>query len=354
MNAFRDLKAAAAFILIIVAAGWAASAVSHAQPRAAILPEASQTATVAEISAASAQDSLSLISEPEDGVSEIENAIRNAKSSVDLVIYQLTDPDVIKDLEDAEARGVSVRVILNGKAIFGKNANTGTFAELSSAHVPVKWSSSYFVFTHQKTLITDDASAIIMTFNLTPKYYATSRDFGVVDTDPEDVRAIEDAFNADWNDTPTPAQTGSDLVWSPGAAPVLIALINEAKSSLDIYNEEMADPRIISALEDASARGVSVRVVMTYATSWKQAFNELIEKGITVRTFSSSAKLYIHAKMILEDGKTAFLGSENFSGTSLDDNRELGLLISNPDIISSLRTTFSGDFSAARPYARKN
>lgn len=351
MNAFRDFRVAAAFILIIVAAGAASYLVSNADARPTLLPAGSQTAAVETIAEAQTQESLSLITEPEDGVSKILSAIENAHTSVDLVIYQLTDSDIIKALEDDAARGVHVRVILNSKAIFGKNANAGTFAELSSANVPVKWSSSTFVFTHQKTLVVDGTEAYVLTFNLTPKYYASSRDFGLVDADMRDVRAIEDTFDADWNGNAISARQGSDLVWSPGSAPALLALIDGAKTSLDIYNEEMADPRIISALENAAARGVHVRVVMTYATSWKTALNELTEKGITVKTFSSSAKLYIHAKMILEDGAAAFLGSENFSGTSMDDNRELGLLISNPSLISSLKSTFESDFTAARPYA---
>jgi phosphatidylserine/phosphatidylglycerophosphate/cardiolipin synthase-like enzyme len=39
-----------------------------------------------------------------------------------------------------------------------------------------------------------------------------------------------------------------------------------------------------------------------------------------------------------------FVGSENFSRTSLDDNRELGLIISDPAALSAMARTFAADF----------
>ena len=43
-----------------------------------------------------------------------------------------------------------------------------------------------------------------------------------------------------------------------------------------------------------------------------------------------------HAKM--------FIGSENFSSTSLNRNRELGLIISGHPVLSAIASTFAADF----------
>ncbi|HEV8666601.1 MAG TPA: phospholipase D-like domain-containing protein [Candidatus Paceibacterota bacterium] len=139
-------------------------------------------------------------------------------------------------------------------------------------------------------------------------------------------------------------------MWSPNSADTLIALISSATSTLEVYNEEMADPRIEAALTAAAARGVAVRVDMTYATNWKAALQSLAAAGVTVRTYASSAKFYIHAKVIVADGSEAFVGSENFSAQSLDSNRELGILIRRPDILQSLETTFDADWAGSRPF----
>jgi phosphatidylserine/phosphatidylglycerophosphate/cardiolipin synthase-like enzyme len=314
--------------------------------------QAPQTTTQAatELAAVPSDAPLSLIVEPRDTTAPLLAAINGAHKSIDLIIYELQDPAVEQALAGAKERGVTVRVILENLNSFGRHPNQPAYDFLQGKGVPVRWAPSYFPLTHQKTLIIDGSTAYILTFNLQPQYYASSRDFGLVDTDATDVAAIAHAFESDWGGTHEAAQPGRDLVWSPGSEPVLASLIAHATSTLDIYNEEMADPRITQALEAAAARGVTVRVVMTYATNWKPALNELTQHSVLVRTYASSAKFYIHAKAIVADGQEAFVGSENFSSQSLDQNRELGIVLTRPDIIAQLKDTFAHDYQNARPY----
>ena len=130
----------------------------------------------------------------------------------------------------------------------------------------------------------------------------------------------------------------------------MVSLINNAQKSIEVYNEEMSDSAVISALEQAAKRGVIVEVVMTNSSDWKTDFTNLTNSGVQVRTYASSASLYIHAKMILTDGNKAFLGSENFSSSSLDDNRELGLTLTDSSVINSLGATFSQDWQGATAF----
>ena len=51
-----------------------------------------------------------------------------------------------------------------------------------------------------------------MTANLTSRYYATSRDFLVVDTSRADVAAITAVFDADFTQAAVRPGEGSDLV----------------------------------------------------------------------------------------------------------------------------------------------
>jgi phosphatidylserine/phosphatidylglycerophosphate/cardiolipin synthase-like enzyme len=41
----------------------------------------------------------------------------------------------------------------------------------------------------------------------------------------------------------------------------------------------------------------------------------------------------LHAKALLIDDKYLYLGSINFSYYSIEENREIGLIITNPEII---------------------
>jgi hypothetical protein len=56
---------------------------------------------------------------------------------------------------------------------------------------------------------------------------------------------------------------------------------------------------------------------------------------------------YIHAKAVVEDGSTVYLGSENISATSLDKNREMGLILTDPTVISAVEQAFASDFGGA-------
>lgn len=299
--------------------------------------------------------SFGLITEPDDGINPVLTKIAEASSSVDMVMYELTDQQVEDALAAAAGRGVSVRVLLNnGLYGAGSKTNQSAYTFLKAHNVPVEWTPSYFALTHQKTLIIDNKDALIMTFNLVPKYYATGRDFAVDDTDSADVQAIEAAFNSDWQGSKAIATTGDDLVWSPGSKQELLAMISSAKQTLYIYNEEMQDPDVIAALAAAAGRGVKVEILMTDSSSWHDAFNYLQSQGAQIHVYSSyvHAPLYIHAKMIIADDTQAFLGSENFSTNSMEMNRELGLLISNKNVLSQLEQTFASDWSSATAYAQ--
>jgi phosphatidylserine/phosphatidylglycerophosphate/cardiolipin synthase-like enzyme len=94
---------------------------------------------------------------------------------------------------------------------------------------------------------------------------------------------------------------------------------------------------------------VHVKVTMTEDSSWEGAFSQLVAAGAHVRTYAADAPLYIHAKMILTPTR-GFLGSENFSDESLFENRELGIVLSAPSIITSLHHTFDTDYAGAQPF----
>ncbi|MBP6884396.1 MAG: hypothetical protein KBC17_01060 [Candidatus Pacebacteria bacterium] len=291
---------------------------------------------------------LSLLTMPDDTTASIISLIQNAKKSVDLTIYTLSDKKIQSALVSAKNRGVAVRVLLNaGWEGVPTKKNQTTFDSLSKQGVSVKWSPDYFALMHQKTLIVDGTKALIMTFNLDRAYYKTGRDFGILNSDPTDISAIIASFNSDWNGDNKVASDGKDLVWSPDSRLILVSLIESAKNSLDIYSLEMDEDIIEDALSDASRRGVEVKVLMSMQTSWLTAFRALTASGVEIRTFPEKAPLFIHAKVIIADESRAFVGSENFSANSLDNNRELGIIFTKADIISSIMKTFKSDWASA-------
>jgi len=285
-------------------------------------------------------------------MTQVLSMVQGATKSIDLVMYELEDIQIESALVLAEKRGVAVRVLLNEGYYGAKPSEQSATAYdyLHSGGASVRWTPSYFALTHQKTLIVDGNQALIMTFNLTSRYYTTSRDFGVVDKDQTDVTAIEATFNDDWQGTKDVASQGDDLVWSPGADAVVLLMINNSRETLYIENEEMSDTPVVNALIAAAQRGVKVEVVMADSSDWTAHFKQLAAAGVGIRTYKANAPLYIHAKMILADGTSALVGSQNFSASSLEHNRELAIMLSDSNILNSLLTTFQSDWNGGTSF----
>ncbi len=287
--------------------------------------------------------------EPESGYGFIDAAIERAHTSIDLSMYELSDPIVEADLVARARAGVDVRVILNS-AYYGASENANAAATLRAGSVHVVWAPSDQIF-HAKYLVVDNATAYIGTGNFVPADYGSTRDFWVSDTRRSDVSAIVATFDSDFVGRSVNHQAGG-LVWSPGSTGALITLIDSARHSVLVENEEMDSTPIEGALMSAAHRGVDVEVAMTEDSEWTSALDRLASSGVRVRLLSES-QVYVHAKVIcvdcVGDAGTVFLGSENFSTSSLSYNRELGVITTSGAAVGAVRRAFDADFAAGTP-----
>jgi phosphatidylserine/phosphatidylglycerophosphate/cardiolipin synthase-like enzyme len=312
----------------------------------AALPAAAVAGAIAPAATTAASGPpLQLVAEPQAGDAPFLAMIDGARHSVELTMYELYDTRIEAALEGAARRGVDVRVLLNGGYYSERDSqNAAAYAYLKSHGVAVRYTPIYFALTHQKTLTVDGDESAVMTLNFDGEY-ATTRDFAVFDRQPADVRAIVSAFDADWSGRQTMTSSGTgDLVWSPGAESAVLTLIATARSSIDVENEEMDYAPATDALCAAARRGVRVEIVMTYESDWKSALGELSDCGAGVRLYYGQ-RYYIHAKLLLVDGRTALVSSQNLSTTSLKYNRELGIELTSPVIVSQLTRDFASDYA---------
>jgi phosphatidylserine/phosphatidylglycerophosphate/cardiolipin synthase-like enzyme len=316
--------------------------------------KASHPAAAHPAAAAGGSGTLQVLVEPKAGVGAIYKLITGAKSSVELTMYELRDTTAENDLAADAKRGVDVRVILDQN--LEKSRNTATYDFLAAHRVHVTWADSGTTY-HQKTLTVDGKTSVIMTLNMVSEDYAGTRDFAVIDTNHADIAAIVATFNADFAHRSVTPPDGADLVWSPtNSQSSILAVINGAKHTLSVENEEMDDPTITDALVAAAKRGVDVEVIMTAESEWDSAFSQLVSAGVHVRTYADSDNvLYIHAKAVVADAgrsdEQIFVGSENFSKASLGYNRELGIRTANKAVISVINATLAADYAGAKAYS---
>jgi cardiolipin synthase A/B len=296
--------------------------------------------------------------EPDAGESVVVNAISDARKSVWLEIYLLSDTKVIHALEDAANHGIDVRVMLEPHPFGGGTSPSRTLDQLKAAGIKAQYSDPDFALTHEKGMIIDGNTAYIMTSNFTRSAlggysgssYLSNREYDIIDTNTKDVQAVIAIFNADWNHT-TAQFNDPNLVVSPvNSRNDFNTLISSAHHTLLIEAEEMNDDAIEQALVNAAQHGVRVEVILpaphgSQSDSNSQGIGTIKQGGVQVK---EDSKLYMHAKIIVVDGKTAFVGSENISTQSLDRNRELGIIVSDAGVLSTLQNTFQKDWTISQ------
>lgn len=295
-----------------------------------------------------------LIVQPDDGRTAVLNALNSATASINLTIYEIDDPEINEALIGAVKRGVKVRILYNYYSFLHMGREYRLEPVLNAfetAGIGLCRAPEEFTVTHQKTFTIDGRTSIIMTFNLQPGYFSGTRDFAIITTVPDEVAEIARVFEADWSARNIAPEVPS-LLWSPvNSRQKTLKLISGAAKTLDIYNEEAEDWQILQALIEAAKRGVKVRFISAFLGERgvdrnQEGRDQLNANGVNAKCVTA---LYIHAKMILADYGTAnaqaFLGSENFSRTSLDRNRELGILVTEPEILDRLHATFETDWA---------
>lgn len=297
-----------------------------------------------------------LIVEPDEGRAPFLDAIRSARTSITLTTYQLSDGQLVGALQEARQRGVKVRLQYNyySFADYTADPNAWAVGQLTAAGAEARPGQKYFLVTHEKAMVVDGGTAYVMGLNFAKSYFSGTRDFGYVTSDPVLVGEITRFFEADWTGVPAvPAAEG--LAWSPvNARAKMTALVDNARRTLDIYNELALDKKMLAAMCAAARRGVKVRFINAAAHPKeegkedpnKPGREQLAAAGVKVKVITSP---FIHAKAILADNGSpaakAYIGSGNFSAVSFDRNRELGVISSEKQVLDSLQKVFDQDWA---------
>ncbi len=324
----------------------------------------------------------------------VSNAINQARQYVWLEMYTLTDPEIISALAAAAQRSAAqpvggqthldVRVILepqpygsapspaltNPLATFG-TPNVQVRPSPPSAILPLTLAPNTHFYNHAKLALIDDV-AYVMSSNLSKSgtgnvsswgTFQGDRDYIVMDQEPGDVQTLKAIFTADWSGNNWNAMQQisangqlllSNLIVSPyNAHNVLLTLLQSAQHTLQIECEEISESSqeagpsdIESALLSLASR-VGVQLIVPQETEGK--LSAALKSALQVRVHNPT--LYMHAKMLLIDGITAYVGSQNLSAGSLKHNREFGVILfaqHYPDAIARLSATFAMDWAASQ------
>ena len=287
---------------------------------------------------------------PDDGEAPVVDELEAASCTIDVSVYILTADEVIAALIGAADRGVRVRVMLEQHPFGGSGTQVEVKSLLEDEGVAVRWSGSDIRFSHAKYAVIDRRLALIMNQNLTNAAFRSNREFGVMTSDAESVNQAQQIFDRDWDNEPVTDIEGPLIVSPTNSRERFLAMIDHANRSIDFYAEVIRDEEIVVALGAAEARGVVVRLIVDASMDedTEAIAIELFNMGVEIRLAES---LYIHAKLMVIDGEVAIVGSQNFTETSLDYNRELAIVVTNPAILERCLDVFERDWQRAIPGA---
>ena len=287
----------------------------------------------------------------------VQEFIENAQSSLLIKQFNFTEESLIQAVINRINAGVDVRVMLNAKRSDGGRVNDETYERFKAAGINVKWSSPRFYVTHEKSIVADEKAAMVATFNLSPKYFSHTRDYGIVTHDPQHVAQIIEVFDIDWEQRDATPAEHEGLLWSNSNSRLHMAnFIDTAQQRLDIQHPKYVDAVILDRIADAADRGVKVHVLCGGRhgiSDW-----DVLDTFASLRTLRrlggvkvhKQKNLRVHAKLLIVDSERALLGSMNIDRSAFDLRRELGITISDPSVVARLRETFDTDWELSHHY----
>jgi cardiolipin synthase len=272
-----------------------------------------------------------LIVQPEDGVVPIVTAIRSAKKSLDMPIFRLDHIEVDKAIKSAVKRGVIVRTLIAHTNSGGEKSLRKLEDRLLATGATVSRTADDLVRYHNKFMIVDNRALLVMGFNYTHLDIDRSRSFGITTTDRRLVAEAVKLFDADFNRKPYAAGLKTFLVSPENSRAELAALLRGAKKQLLIYDVRITDNAMIRILKERAKAGVEIRMMGK------------LQKEIDGKVEKFPGKL--HARVIIQDGRRAFVGSQSLRRLELDERREVGVIFTDAPVVKELIRTFESDWA---------
>ena len=167
---------------------------------------------------------------------------------------------------------------------------------------------------------------------------------------------------AERNYFPKMGPAGDEVVRAIGSSPdqpysvmyvTLMSAINSAQSQVYLTNAYFVpDPQMLTALKDAVARGVDVRLLLPgksdsalvfYAS--RSYYEELLAAGVKIYERQDAL---LHAKTAVIDGVWSTIGSTNMDWRSFVTNQEINAVILGPGFGAQMQNMFNTDLKSSQ------
>lgn len=272
-------------------------------------------------------------------------AIDNAQKEIYLDIYSLTDPQILKALNKAAKRGVTIEILYDKKR-HPKPINLD----------PNIIQSSYQIsgLAHRKVLVIDRSQTYIGSANFTPSSLRIDSNHIIAISHPEIANffsrktATNNSFF--FND-----QTISCFSFPEDRKKTLeliLQMMQTAENKIEVALYTLSHALLIESLVSAHRRGISVTVYLD-ARSARGICKEVVEtlKKEKIPTYLGSTAKTLHHKWMVVDQKKMICGSCNWTKAAFNKNQE-SLLFLEP-LKPNQKNKIENAFKALRATGKK-
>ena len=341
-----------------------------------------------------------------DSSSEIFSyAVNQASDEVLLNVYEFSSPLMADTLITAHARGVDVKVIVEGGPVGGISPEgKEAIRMLNDSGIPVsimvsrKGEPAPYRYDHAKYMVIDRRAILLTSENFKysgfpPAGMTGNRGWGVYLEDPRLAEYFSIVYLTDYSGksmtayngsagTPEPMPsrkytvefqpgyfTGATVrpVISPDTSSQITEMINSAERSIEIEQAYITNETTyslnpyLSAAINASRRGVHVRVLLD--SYWYNIEDEMdndemvalinrigscehIPLEARCADLSTNEIDKIHNKGVIVDDRYVLVSSINWNSNSPNFNREAGVIIDHPGVARYFLDVFEDDWNS--------
>ncbi|MCJ7432599.1 MAG: phospholipase D-like domain-containing protein, partial [Anaerolineales bacterium] len=275
--------------------------------------------------------------------------INNAQTSIHIASFEFNLTPVAEALITAKNRGVDVRWVTDDKN--GLNYDTqpgrGQFALLTGAGIEVRDDAGRTALMHNKFWVFDRQIVWTGSTNITVNGVFKQNNNVLILHSPDVAFIFEREFDELWSGQfgPRAPSTVSNQWAILDGMPIqalfsaedhvvsnLIALVNDAKTSIRFLAFSFTDYPLAKAMIDRTLVGVDVRGI--YETFGSNGIGSELKTfwcaRVPVRQDGNGS--FLHDKIIIIDDSIVVTGSLNFSSNADEGNEENVVILDNPEI----------------------
>jgi len=258
-------------------------------------------------------------------------------TTVNVEMYEFTNPALAQSLIAAKRKGATVKVIMDATY----KGDGATQVALQRAGISVErmhvGSDGYTDIDHVKFLQVGNTLLLGSVNWGTGSGYTT--DFDRVFANAALAKEGKAFFAYDWKQAQSsqyvrdpqsfPSVNGVQLVTDNHIEPAILRVIGQAKHSIQVNMFSFDDTKLVDALIAARRRGVTVNVMMDSHYEKhinERAYDRLKTAGVSV-TFTPYNEVLHSKSAVIDDGQVVIMGSANWTNSGMMYNHELDVII---------------------------